>query len=131
MAQPRPPRAVATDSGGTTGWGGPTIGNLDLDPEPEIVIAASQDALYVLDHMGNTLWSVPVADRFVTIPVLADITGDGILDIIVADKWDLRVYDYFNGGQLVWQYTQPDGLAGGQGRFWGAGRGRHYRRRPT
>lgn len=101
------------------GWGGPGIGNLDLSPEPEIVIASSQDALYVLDHMGNIQWSVPLADRFVTPPVLADITGDGFMNIIVADKWDLRVYDYFNGGQLVWEYTQPDQIEqlGGAGAF--------------
>jgi len=51
--------------------------------------------------------------------VLADITGDGLLDIIMADKWDLRVYDYFNGGQLVWEYTQPDQIEvlGGAGAF--------------
>ena len=101
------------------GWGGASIGNLDLSPEPEIVIAASQDALYVLDHLGNIQWSTPIADRFPPPPVLADITGDGLLDIIMADKWDLRVYDYFNGGQLVWEYTQPDQIEvlGGAGAF--------------
>jgi hypothetical protein len=101
------------------GWGGASIANLDLSPEPEIVLSSSQDGLYVLDHLGNTQWSVPLADRFPTPPVLADITGDGLLDIIVADKWDLRVYDYFNGGQLVWEYTQPDQIEvlGGAGAF--------------
>ncbi|MBX3060768.1 MAG: VCBS repeat-containing protein, partial [Anaerolineae bacterium] len=101
------------------GWGGPSVGNLDLDPEPEIVIAASQDALYVLDHLGAVQWSTPIADRFPPPPVLADITGDGILDIVMADQWEMRVYDYFNGGQLVWSRLLPDPIVilGGGGAF--------------
>lgn len=107
-------RAYTADSGGTAGWGGPTLGNLDLDPEPEIVVAASEDAVYVLDHEGNTLWSEPIG-RWPTVPVLADITGDGILDILVAQGWELTVYDYFNGGQVVWTYVQTNTLnLGGQ-----------------
>ena len=111
-------KASTSDSGGIAGWGGPTIGNLDLGPEPEIVIAASEDAIYVLDHEGATLWSDPVG-RWPTVPVLADITGDGILDIIVAQEWELTVYDYFNGGQIVWTYVQTDTVnhLGGQGAF--------------
>ncbi len=89
------------------GWGGPTVGNLDLDPEPEIAIAASTDAIYVLDHEGNTLWSDPVG-IWPTVPVLADITGDGILDVVVAQGWELTVYDFFNGGQVAWTYVQTD-----------------------
>ncbi|HRQ38150.1 MAG TPA: PKD domain-containing protein [Chloroflexota bacterium] len=101
------------------GWGGPSVGNLDLDPEPEIVIAASQDGLYVLDHLGVVQWSTPIADRFPPPPVLADITGDGILDIVMADQWEMRVYDYFNGGQLVWSRLLPDPIVilGGGGAF--------------
>jgi hypothetical protein len=49
-----------------------------------------------------------MADRFVTPPVLADITGDGIYGHHHGRQMGLRVYDYFNGGQLVWEYTQPD-----------------------
>ena len=108
-------KAFTTDAGGATGWGGPALANLDQSPEPEIVIAASEDALHVLDHDGNTLWSEPIG-RWPTVPVLADITGDGMLDIVVAQGWSLRVYDYANGGQQVWQYTQPD-QASGTGAF--------------
>ncbi len=100
------------------GWGGPTVGNLDLDPEPEIVIAASEDALYVLDHQGAIVWNKPTG-KWATVPVLADITGDGVLDIIVAQFWTLNVYDFFNGGQLAWSYVQTDTLnfLGGAGVF--------------
>lgn len=112
------PDIVSYYSGQSLAWGGPSIGNLDLDPEPEIVIAASEDALYVLDHEGNTLFSDPIG-RWPTVPVLSDITGDGILDIIVAREWELKVYDYFNGGQIVWTYVQTDTVnhLGGQGAF--------------
>ncbi len=101
------------------GWGGPSIGNLDLDPEPEIVIASREDALYVLDHLGNVLYSDSLPGRFSTVPVLADITGDGVLDIVVAEDWTLKVIDYFNGGVLAWSRDLPDPITilGGAGVF--------------
>ena len=100
------------------GWGGPTVGNLDLDPAPEVVVAASDDALYVLDHQGNISFSDTIG-RWATVPVLADITGDGMLDIVVAQGWTLKVYDYFNGGQIAWSYTLTETLniLGGAGVF--------------
>jgi len=90
----------------TFGWGGPTIGNLDDDPHPEIVIAANNDALYVLDHQGNILDSDPVG-VWPTVPVLADITGDGTLDIIAAYQHTLNLYAYdpLDGLEIVWTYT--------------------------
>jgi hypothetical protein len=88
------------------GWGGPTLGNLDLDPEPEIVIAASNDALYVLDHQGNILDSDPIG-QWPSVPLLADITGDGTLDIVVAQGHTLKVYAYtpLDGLEIAWTYT--------------------------
>src|SRR5690606_20159072 len=71
-----------SDGGGIYGWGGPSIANLDNDLAPEIVISASDDAIYVLDHEGNILSSEPLeSGENPTVPVLADITGDGTLDI--------------------------------------------------
>jgi hypothetical protein len=82
------------------------VGNLDDDPHPEIVIAASEDALYVLDHQGNILDSDPIG-RWPSVPVLADIGGDGTLDIIVAQGHTLKVYDYnpLDGLEIMWTYT--------------------------
>jgi len=91
-------------------FGGPTVANLDLDPEPEIAIASVNDALYVLDHEGNIEFSDPLGSDFVTVPVLADLTGDGILDIVVAESWTLKVIDYQNGGTVVWSRELPDPL---------------------
>jgi uncharacterized membrane protein len=99
-------KASSGDSGGLFGWGGPTVGNLDDDPHPEIVIAASEDALYVLDHQGNILDSDPIG-RWPSVPVLADITGDGTLDIIAAQGHTLKVYEYnpLDGLEIAWSYT--------------------------
>jgi hypothetical protein len=46
------PAVVSYYPNESLGWGGPTVGNLDLDPAPEVVVAASDDALYVLDNQG-------------------------------------------------------------------------------
>lgn len=99
-------KAYSGDGGGLFGWGGPTIGNLDDDSHPEIVIAASEDALYVLDHQGNILDSDPIG-RWPSVPVLADITGDGTLDIIAAQGHTLKLYEYdpINGLEIAWTYT--------------------------
>ena len=99
-------QAHSADGGGSFGWGGPTLGNLDNDADPEIVIAASEDALYVLDHLGNILDSDPIG-RWPSVPVLADITGDGALDIIAAQDHTLKLYAYspLNGLEIAWTYT--------------------------
>jgi uncharacterized membrane protein len=112
------PNVVSYYPNESFGWGGPTVGNLDLDPAPEVVIAASDDSLYVLDNQGVEQFSDPIG-RWPTVPVLADITGDGLLDIVVAQGWTLKVYDYFNGGQIAWSYTLTETLnfLGGAGVF--------------
>jgi len=115
------PAVVSYFPGEDLGWGGPTIGNLDLSPEPEIVISALGDALYVLDHLGNILYSKPLPGNSPTVPLLADMTGDGVLDIVVAQGWTLEVIDYFNGGDVVWSRTLPDpiGVPSSYGTFGG------------
>lgn len=88
----------------TYGWGGPTIGNLDLEPGPEIVIAASGDALYVLDYDGEVLFDTPIGD-WPTVPVLSDLTGDGIQDILYAQGTTLTLLDYYNATNIEWTHT--------------------------
>ncbi|MEZ4637178.1 MAG: VCBS repeat-containing protein [Caldilineaceae bacterium] len=100
---------LSTVAGNTFGWGGPTLANLDADPDPEIVVAASEDAIYVLDHQGNILDSDPIG-RWPSVPVLADITGDGLLDIVTAQAHTLKVHEFGPTGSLTlaWSYTMTD-----------------------
>nr|WP_240955907.1 putative Ig domain-containing protein [Wenzhouxiangella sp. XN79A] len=105
------PAIVSYNAGEDLGWGGPTVANLDQDPEPEIVIAAQDDALYVLDHLGDVTWSDPLPGPTPTVPVLADLTGDGVLDLIVAQGLILKVIDLQAGGTVAWTRELPDPIA--------------------
>lgn len=89
----------------------PAIGNVDGDPEAEIVTNADK-TVAVLDGDGTVLWSTAFTDYAIA-PLLADITGDGRLDIIAADYGDgaagrpteVRLYD-FNLGAPVLEWTR-------------------------
>ncbi len=90
-------------------YGTPAVGNLDLDPEPEIVINLNTN-LVVFEHDGTIAWQTADTNSW-GIPVLADLTGDGLLDILVHDYNDtLTLYDYNLGTpQIVWTavFTNP------------------------
>ena len=88
--------------------GGGAAGNLDSDDEAEIVVAA--DSSVVVFEADGT-----IAHEFTTLsgqtlpPVLADLTGDGLLDILVAHPPDDTIY-LFNYNQgiapgIEWTYV--------------------------
>jgi len=81
----------------------PAVGNLDLDLEPEIVVNMNQ-TLVVYDANGAIAWS-QIFTSEVGMPLLADLTGDGLLDIVAYDvNGHVRLYDYNLGTpQLLWQ----------------------------
>ena len=110
-------------SDGTTYWmtdtasifetlSAPAIGNLDLDPEPEIVINLGK-TLEIREHDGTLAWSKVYAE-YVNPPLLADLTGDGLLDLVITG-WNnqVEVYDFNLGSpQLVWTATLTTSLGG-------------------
>ena len=66
----------------------PAIAQLDDDPQYEVVFAESNGLVHVLDHLGNEQAGWPQATA--TIPprgavALGDLTGDGVLAIVVGD----------------------------------------------
>ena len=94
----------AYSEGGYWGWGGPSIGNVDLEPGPEIVLSANNDGLYVLDHDGSLLYYAATG-LWPTVPTLSDLTGDGILDIVYAQYKTITLLDYANGANIEWTRT--------------------------
>jgi hypothetical protein len=78
----------------------PAIGNLDLEPLPEVVVTG-EDTLAVFEHDGTLAWSHTDLDGYFN-PVLADLTGDGLLDILAHDGDDtLYLWDYGLGTPVL------------------------------
>ena len=99
-------------------FAGPAIGNLDADPEPEIVINLNDD-LVVFEHDGTVAWRKTDAAG-IALPVLADLTGDGQLDILYhtgqwggPNQYRMDLYDYNLGSPtLVWTRTLTSTVEG-------------------
>ena len=90
----------------------PAIGNLDLDPEPEIVVNMNTQ-LVVFEPDGTVAWQ-QVFPTVASMPVLADLTGDGLLDILVyaSGSTTVQLYDYnFGSPVLAWTQTLPSALS--------------------
>jgi hypothetical protein len=91
----------------------PAVGNLDADPEPEIVINMNRDVV-VFEQDGTLSWRLTMPSASASMPVLADLTGDGLLDILVYESGSsqVRVYDYGLGSPtLDWTTTVTNALS--------------------
>jgi uncharacterized membrane protein len=86
----------------------PSLANLDNDPDTEIVVSGG-DGIYVLHVDGTVVRHYDVGGPG-TPPVLADITGDGLLDILIAMEEKLYMFDYASASdEPVWIHDSPGG----------------------
>lgn len=86
----------------------PAVGNIDNDPQLEIVINSINDqATHAWNHDGTKLWSVVPKDltgkslQLMTSPMLADYNNDGKADVFVTLYWESAVLDGPTGRQLT------------------------------
>ena len=105
--------------------GGVVIADLSRDGAPEIVFNSyspdnDKSHLFVLDGGGNELFKLPLPGRgAMPVPTVADVEGDGPLEIIVSLK------DGEDGGDQVLVYTVPN--SSDNCLLWPTGRGNYLR----
>ncbi len=84
------------------------VGNFDQDQYPEVVIVGA-GIVYLLEHNGQIKWgpvTIPGAGSDGGPPTIADVDGDGRLDIGIAGG---SSYVVFNGdGSIKWQVPIQD-----------------------
>ena len=71
-------------------WRAASVANMDADPEPEIVTTGSTGPS-ILNHDGSLVWQYTLS--YPLPPLLADMNGDGELDILTGDGQNLYLFD--------------------------------------
>lgn len=99
----------------------PSVGDINNDGSKEIVIAGSSSGMYAINTEGEFLPGFPVIHEGVNYsyqsPILADITGDGNLEIIGSNHGDHSAFyamdsegEYVDGWPIPlpsWTYSPP------------------------
>ena len=91
----------------------PALADIDNDGKLEVIIGAWDGKIYCLDENGYLQWSTTLYDRdgnsysnlgevaaVKASPTVADIDGDGDLEVLVSFLWEVVVLDH-NGTQLT------------------------------
>lgn len=89
-------------------WGSPVLADIDNDDELELIINSSDSKVHALNNNGTYVpgWPVtpvtPGPASFATnaSPVVADVDGDGNLEVFIISNWDVVAWDK-NGNQLT------------------------------
>ena len=83
----------------------PTIGDVDNDGMPEVVIGGDDGKMYVINgEDGSILWYNYTGHPIFSSAAIGDINNDGNLEIVVGDKGGF--INAFNGqnGSLIWSF---------------------------
>ena len=93
----------------------PVVGNLDFDDDMEIVVRDAQNYIYVFDSNGNLQWSVLEHGVYTKNRnlALADLTGDGFLEIISSTAYPAGITVWHYDGTELWHYHTPNASQNG------------------
>jgi len=88
----------------------PAFGDLDGDGKPELMAQTSSE-LYAWYGDGTRVAGFPIqfpidTSPSASAPLIADVTGDGMADIVISTQNAIRVYS--RGGNLEQQIAMPD-----------------------
>ncbi|MCK5861510.1 MAG: PQQ-binding-like beta-propeller repeat protein [Candidatus Hydrogenedentes bacterium] len=107
---------IVVDGSGKERWRFDTAGRystcpaiLERDNLPPLLFAGDNKGIFTcLDGLGKIVWEKKLGNIFCASPVVTDLTGDGVFEVIQGDQAGLVTVLDANTGQLVWQ-TQLTG----------------------
>jgi len=102
----------------------PAVGDIDGNGKPEIVVGTGlywpsrAHRLYAFRCDGSSVpgWPVPTDGQVITAPALADLDGDGVLDVVATDdntapSSTFHIYAFRGTGAMLWK-TAPRNFFG-------------------
>ncbi|MBI3958758.1 MAG: VCBS repeat-containing protein [Chloroflexi bacterium] len=110
--------SIWTANTGNFPFGSLALGNIDGDPQLEVVANVLDHKTYAWNHDGSGVWSqTPTNFQGNTMelrgsPIIADFTGDGMGDVFANTFWDAAILNGPEGNQLTETFFPGDSKPG-------------------